>query len=230
MDIPGGLEIEKKQLGDIVAEKLRRRIILGEIPAGEHLKENALAEEFGVSRGPIRQAIAQLSMEGLVTIPKNGRSQVNGFSVKAMEDLYYVRILLETSAVLCIENPRDAGFVERLNELIRRMNRPGLTLEEFNRLDMLFHYSIIAESRNRTLIQSWLGLKGPIETLLEITNHHIKYGGFDGHTIESLHDVVKDALVAGDKEKAAELIELQLSHGVAAMRSILLNLQMNGQA
>ena len=88
-------QVNKKTMGEQVLNILRKDIMLGELKSGFHLKETILSKEMGVSRGPIREAIVKLENEGLVSTPSNGRTVVEGFSKKDIENLYNTRIQIE---------------------------------------------------------------------------------------------------------------------------------------
>ncbi len=77
------------------AEQLRRRILSGSYPAGHALRQDALTEEFGVSRIPVREALMQLEAEGLVKIVPHRGAIVSGLSAKEVIELFELRALLE---------------------------------------------------------------------------------------------------------------------------------------
>jgi DNA-binding GntR family transcriptional regulator len=77
-------------------EMLKASIMEGRVKPGEHLREEHLAEEYGVSRTPIRQAIRQLADEGLIEIGENKRSYVTDVSPSQLEQMFDVQALLES--------------------------------------------------------------------------------------------------------------------------------------
>lgn len=79
---------------DAVYEELRERICLLDLPPGTGLREQALAEEFGVSRTPVREALSMLRLDGLVTRRPGGGSSVSTVDLKALRDVYSLRIKL----------------------------------------------------------------------------------------------------------------------------------------
>lgn len=82
----------------VIYEDLRRRIIVGELPPGTRLREQKLAEEFNVSRIPLREAIPQLEAEGFVTsLPRRG-SIVTTLTMRDVEELFEVRLGVEVFA------------------------------------------------------------------------------------------------------------------------------------
>lgn len=124
-----------------VAESLRQRILDGTLAPGIQLRQDALAEEFGISRIPIREALLQLEASGLVKIIPHRGAVVAGLSVEEVEDIFQLRVELEPP-LLALSAPRfskadyrglraltdeygaalEAGQVERWGELNRRFH------------------------------------------------------------------------------------------------------------
>ncbi len=77
------------------ADALRRKIVAGELPEGHQLIQDALAAEFGVSRIPVREALAQLKGEGLVRIVPHKGAVVSELSIAEISELFMLRVLLE---------------------------------------------------------------------------------------------------------------------------------------
>ena len=78
-----------------VFKKLRTDILSGKYKNNEELRENTIAREYGVSRTPVREAIRQLELEGLVSTVPNKGAYVNSIKRKDVEDIYAIRSLLE---------------------------------------------------------------------------------------------------------------------------------------
>ena len=96
-----------RPLREIVYEELKRQILVGEIAPGTRMMEVELAEEMGVSRTPIREAIRKLEKEGLVTIEPRRGAYASEISVKDMVDVLEVRQDLEgMAAALAAERSR----------------------------------------------------------------------------------------------------------------------------
>lgn len=83
----------------MIFNALRDRILAGECPAGEKIKENYVANEFSVSRTPIREAFKQLEQEGLIENITNKGAYVLGFEKQDIEDLYEIRRAVEGVAI-----------------------------------------------------------------------------------------------------------------------------------
>lgn len=111
------------------ADEIRKRILDGRYVGGMQLRQDALAEEFGVSRIPVREALVQLEAEGLLKINPHRGATVTEFSVESVEELFTFRSLIEPYLLVC-SAPKlveaeyaalDAVLVEYSNEM-RSMN------------------------------------------------------------------------------------------------------------
>ncbi|VTR08545.1 GntR family transcriptional regulator [Gordonia terrae] len=99
---------EPLSLSDSLVAELQRRILGGQIAVGSWLRHEALAEEFGVSRTPVREALRVLQAQGIVTIVKNRGALVDGLSGRDIRELGEVRAELEgLAAALAAENMPD---------------------------------------------------------------------------------------------------------------------------
>ncbi len=137
-----------------VFTQLQNDILNGKYRQGDSLIETRLSEELGVSRTPIREAIRQLELEGLVQSIPNKGAIVTGISAKDVEDIYTIRMMIEgLAARWAAENITE----EELNEL-----KETIELEEFYTLkndtehlikfDSKFHEAIFKASKSRPLM------------------------------------------------------------------------------
>lgn len=108
-----------QSMADQVYERLRDMLIDGSVPAGSQLPEAHLAESFGISRGPIREAMQRLATEGLVVSVRNHGVFALEFTEDDIRDLYYMRAIYEESAFLaCRGDERVAtALTKRVDEL-----------------------------------------------------------------------------------------------------------------
>jgi DNA-binding GntR family transcriptional regulator len=113
-----------KPLREIVLEALREAIVSGVLEPGERLMEIQLAEEMGVSRTPVREAIRKLELEGFVVmIPRKG-AYVAGVSHKDVQDVFEIRRALEVLAAgLAAEKATDEE-IEQMERALHYDNEP----------------------------------------------------------------------------------------------------------
>ncbi|HUW64970.1 MAG TPA: GntR family transcriptional regulator [Spirochaetia bacterium] len=144
-----------KPLREIVFESLREAIIGGRLKPGERLMEAQLAEELGVSRTPVREAIRKLELEGFVAmLPRKG-AYVSGISLKDIVDVFEIRAALEALAAgLAAERITE----EELDQMERYLLKASEASDEDNlsafvAVDTGFHELIYKASRNQRLFQ-----------------------------------------------------------------------------
>lgn len=144
-----------KPLREIVFETLREAIINGLLKPGERMMEIQLAEELGVSRTPVREAIRKLELEGFVVmVPRKG-AYVAGISMKDIADVFEIRAALEgLAAALAAERitEEELEHLERLLVKIAECNEAN-DLNSLVDVDTEFHDTLYKACRNERLIQ-----------------------------------------------------------------------------
>ncbi|MBG6239783.1 GntR family transcriptional regulator of gluconate operon [Mycetocola sp. CAN_C7] len=162
--------VRAEALGTLVAKQLRDRIVRGEFAPGIHLAEDTLAEQFNVSRGPVRDALQRLQAEGLVESRRRKIFTLE-LSPDDIRDQYALREAVETLAVrLAIERATpeqwDQGrvFVERMRVAARSEDH-----DAFARADTAFHSYTFALARHRRLEAVWQQSEPILTALLEFT-------------------------------------------------------------
>ena len=134
---------------------LREAIITGQITAGEKLNEPRLAEQFSVSRGPLREAIRRLVSMRLVTYVPNQGASVVTLDPQSIIDLYEVREALEgKAAALAARNmsEQDIAKLHDLLEIHRHHHQSNSGEYMMTEGDFDFHYQVILGSGNQLLI------------------------------------------------------------------------------
>jgi DNA-binding GntR family transcriptional regulator len=156
-----------------VARELQRRIISGEIQIGSRLRQELLAEEFGVSRMPVREALRQLQAAGIIDILPRRGAFVRGHTPEEIRDAYVVRAELEGLAAELaaelitdseLEGLREAEAMFRtvVEEYVNRPPGTTLTFAEVSwpRANDLFHSRILAACGNQRLHDTVVQLHG----------------------------------------------------------------------
>jgi len=131
---------------NVIAGKLREQILAGRYAPGVRLVQDELAAEFGVSRTPIREALAFLEREGLVVIAPNVGASVAPFSLENLIDVYTVRAALESHATYLSAANMDEAHIAQLQEKLEAMGT-SLAAGDFEGLvdaHNQFHVSIYA--------------------------------------------------------------------------------------
>lgn len=154
-----------KPLREVVFEALREAIINGSLRPGERMMEIQLAEQLGVSRTPVREAIRKLELEGFVVmIPRKG-AYVAGISLKDIADVFEVRAALEALAAGLAAERITAEELEELERMLVRKAEciESNNLEELIEVDTLFHEAMYKASRNEKLKQIIHNLREQIQ-------------------------------------------------------------------
>ena len=216
--------VQSEALWERVVSALRRAIVIGELPPGSHLKEPVLAQRFGVSRLPVREAISQLDREGLVRIEPRRGAFVVGVTEQDIADIYECRLMLETVAIRRTALRITPEAIAGLEALVDHMHGAVATMQPLllAASDMEFHRRLVTLSGNRALGNAWEPVAPLIETILGISDTTISSAelpeAVDGHL-----KIIR-ALVDRDVASAEALLSVHLLGGqrlvFAAIRSV----------
>ena len=194
-----------KPLREIVYEELKRQIMIGEIPPGTRMMEVELADDMGVSRTPIREAIRKLEKEGLVSIEPRRGAYASEISIKDMVDVLEVREFLEGMAAGLASKRITEEEIAALKHSIdayRNAVESGST-EEIIEEDEIFHKLIVDCSGNKTLIQ----MINQVQELA-LRFRYIYYEDFSRYkNMPNEHQEILDAVLSGDPEIARKVAD-----------------------
>lgn len=161
-------------LRDQVRNEIRKRIIYGKLEPGQRLIEQALADEFGVSRIPVREALRMLESESLVeTIPRRG-VVVKVFSRQDLEHLYDVRTALEVQAFRLAAERATEKDTRKLTLLLKQVEK-AMKKEDFSevaRVNVEFHEAVIEIAGNPFLSSMLEPLTGRLGLLMGQSHEH----------------------------------------------------------
>lgn len=197
-------------LRDVVFNTLRKAILTGELKPGERLLEIHLANQLGVSRTPIREAIRKLELEGLVIMMPRRGAEVAQITEKGLRDVLEVRRALDA---LCAELACDRITEEEKQKL------KG-ACDEFEKAtatgdatiiaaaDVALHDIIVEATRNQRLIQLINNLS---EQMYRYRFEYIKDENQHNNLVEE-HRMIYESIVRGDKEGAAKATKLHIDN------------------
>ncbi len=146
-------QLEIRSVADRVHEELLRRIVAGELAPGSRLRQEALAEELGVSRTPLREALARLVSEGLVDFAPNRGATVARRDFGDMEQAWRARLVLEPGAARLAADRRDPADLERMREIVGRQRDVADDVTASFGLNREFHLALVAAGGNPHLSQ-----------------------------------------------------------------------------
>ena len=199
-----------RPLREIVYEELKRQILVGEIAPGTRMMEVDLAEEMGVSRTPVREAIRKLEKEGLVTIEPRRGAYASDISIKDILDVLEVRQNLEGMAASLaarkVTEEEKQDFI-RANAAYKAAILSGNT-DEIIKNDEYFHQLIVNYSDNKTLTQ----LLSQVQELA-LRFRYIYYDDFSRYErMPKEHEEIEEAILSGDIAKAKIVAEEHVAH------------------
>ena len=189
-----------RPLREMVYEELKARILTGKIIPGTRLMETELAENMGVSRTPIREAIRKLEKEGLVVIEPRRGAYASQISTDDMIAILEVRQNLEGLAAYFAASRISGEQLETLRDAYEKYNesvKEGIT-ENMIKYDTKFHREIVNASQNKILIKM-------IEQLQELVLRfrYIYYDDFrSSEKMPKEHGNIINAIAKGDAEAA----------------------------
>lgn len=196
-------------LSEVVCNTLREAIRDGIFKSHERLMEIRLAEELGVSRTPIREAIRKLEQEGFVVmVPRRG-AYVADISTKIVKDVFEIRIALEELAAgLAAANihPDELVLLENLLRDIQKYVEAG-DMKKLIEADVRFHEVLYGASRNERLVEILNNLR---EQMLRFRSFSAYLPGRLRNTWQEHRDLL-DAIAAHDVEKAKAVAVNHLS-------------------
>ena len=196
-----------------IAERIRERIVRGAISPGVHMGQMQLAEEFGASRVPVREALKLLAAEGILSHDPNRGFFVASLSASEASQLYRVRRLLEAELLKSVDWPGPTQL-KRLNTLARDMDR---CLREGRRADWAakhrdFHSAIFELSPQKVLAREVFRLWGLTDRYRSILPTPDAAGGAEDerHLLDALAKRDRKALLGSFERDRARVEKLLL--------------------
>jgi DNA-binding GntR family transcriptional regulator len=183
---------------------IRRAILGGVFPPGSPLVERRIAEEMGVSRGPVREALRKLEEEGLVVTTPYNVTQVAEVGLKRIQEITALREALEPLAISqALPQLRNGGLaqLQRLMAAMRAAGKAG-DRESLIEFHLAFHRTYYEMADNALLLQVWTLMEGqtrlylhvhhlPPETLTDYAEHHQQLlQPFEQGTLDEIHAAV----------------------------------------
>lgn len=199
--IAGDVKVHRTCMRDPVRDTIVSRIIDGVYPPGTHLKELALAREFNVSQAPIREALRELEMLGLVESERYRGTRVRSIDLAELREAYELRLLLEDAAVRASTHWTDQDIALLQSELsAMRAADPKTAFDQHMQAVLRFHRHVVALSGNRLFLKAWESLAWGVRARIMA-----KQIGYVPGFVEMRSDIV-EAMQQGDRERAARLL------------------------
>lgn len=196
------MAVMRSMLRDQIKDVIVERILDGVYGPGDRIVEIRVAEEFGVSQAPVREALRELELLRLVVSEPFRGARVREVSSAELAEIYPIRAALEDVAA------REAaknlgGDVRALNMELKAMRRAAKRgdVRDFIAHDVAFHRVIVEASGNRTLEELWQSLNVDLRTTITLIKRVEDLGA-----VAESHVPVLEALKRGDAEQSATIL------------------------
>ncbi|MEI7513832.1 MAG: GntR family transcriptional regulator [Betaproteobacteria bacterium] len=208
------LTLTPRALYEEVAELLRQRIFSNQLAPGSWIDELKLAEEYGISRTPLREALKVLASEGLVTMKVRRGAYVTEINAKDQRDVYHLLSLLEADAASVVAASASAEQLQDLQGLHQALAAAAVDTDQFFELNERFHMRLLEIADNRWRDQ----LVADLRKVMKLNRHHSLLKS--GRVAESLseHQALMNALLARDPALSAQRMREHFSNGLEAAR------------
>jgi DNA-binding GntR family transcriptional regulator len=201
-----------RALYEEVAELLRQRIFRRELEPGSWIDELKLAEEYGISRTPLREALKVLAAEGLVTMKVRRGAYVTEVSDKDLADVYHLLSLLESDAAGVVAQQATGAQLKELRALHNKLEAAAGDRDKFFALNERFHMRLLEIAGNRWRDQ----MVADLRKVMKLNRHNslLKAGRIEESLAE--HRAIVDALERRDAGQAVRRMQQHFSNGLEA--------------
>jgi DNA-binding GntR family transcriptional regulator len=206
------LSLAPRALYEEVAELLRQRIFSRELEPGSWIDELKIAEEYGISRTPLREALKVLAAEGLVTMKVRRGAYVTEVSDKDLADVYHLLALLESDAAGVVAQKASDAEIEELQALHDELEAAQRQRDRFFVINERFHMRLLEIADNRWRMQMVVDLR----KVMKLNRHNslLKAGRIEDSLDE--HRALMAALHARQGELAVQRMQDHFQNGLEA--------------
>lgn len=202
----------RRPLYEDVAESLRQRIFANDLRPGDWIDEISIAQELGISRTPMREALKVLAAEGLVTMKVRRGAYVTEADENNLRDVFQMLSLLEADSAAQVAGAGNADDLAELAAIHARLEQAITDRETFFRTNELFHRRLVEMAGNRWRLQIVTDLR----KVMKLNRHHSLLR--EGRLQDSLqeHRQIMQALTARQPETARLVMAQHLENGMHA--------------
>ena len=206
------VSLTPRALYEEVAELLRERIFSRELAPGSWIDELKLAEAYGISRTPLREALKVLATEGLVTMKVRRGAYVTEVNEKDLTDVYHLLALLESDAASVVARQATAAQLKELQSLHNELEKSASNRERFFEINEAFHMRLLEIADNRWRDQ----MVADLRKVMKLNRHNslLKSGRIEESLSE--HSAIMQALAARDAVSAAQRMREHFANGLEA--------------
>lgn len=214
-----GEMVPRTSLSEHVVRILRGRIATGDLPPGARLREAELAEALGVSRGPVREALALLEADGQVEIHRHRGATVSILTRRDVDEVHTLRTAVEQLAGERAAERLKPEHLAELDRVLEHMKKTSGSVqpEEAVTLDLAFHDVIYDAADHARLRRVWTSIRSQVAFFLITRN--INFPDFPSVGYPE-HKDLRDILAAGDAEAAREAVAKHMSGAYSRLRQL----------
>ena len=207
----------EKSLRGQVFDKIRSDILNGKYKRGEELVESSIGKELGISRTPVREAIRQLELEGLVQLVPNKGAFVTGISEKDVRDIYLIRARLEGLAARMAAKNITPELLDAMEEtvVLSEYHAKKEHYEQVCEMDSKFHKLLYKASGSRILEHTLTDFHQYVQRVRMASI--MKKGRMEKSNDE--HDAILTAIREHDEEKAELVATRHISNTVENLKN-----------
>ena len=198
-------------ISDQIVDLLRRAIVAGEFPPGTPLRENELAEKFEVSRHPVRKALQQLTLEGVLEAKPNCGVTVAAESTEHVAPLLIpMRVQLELYALQRLTPEILKEQRSEWNKILRQMREAADEKDEQSllSLDADFHQRLLIAAGMKDHIPLWLAIYGRMRGYYLLAERQLENLSF----VPFLHEKLLESFLGNDREQAKRNLQSHLEN------------------
>ncbi len=205
-------KFSQQALYEQVAEQLRLQIFQRELAPGDWIDELKIAQDLGISRTPLREALKVLAAEGLITMKVRRGAYVTEVNEKDLRDVYHLLGLLESDAAAEVAAQALPESLAQLNALHAQLEASVGDAEAFFVLNERFHLLLLELANNRWRLQMVTDLR----KVMKLNRHHSLFK--EGRLADSLkeHQALMDALNQADAAAARVRMQAHFANGLKA--------------
>lgn len=206
------LTLTPRALYEEVAELLRQRIFRRELEPGSWIDELKIAEEYGISRTPLREALKVLAAEGLVTMKVRRGAYVTEVSERDLADVYHLLSLLESDAAGVVAAQATEAQVAELQALHAELEAAAQDREKFIAINERFHMRLLEIADNRWRDQ----MVADLRKVMKLNRHNslLKSGRIEESLQE--HRAIMAALASRDAAATTRRMQEHFQNGLEA--------------
>ena len=206
------LTLAPRALYEEVAELLRQRIFARELAPGSWIDEMRLADEYGISRTPLREALKVLATEGLVTMKMRRGAYVTEVNDKDQRDVYHLLSLLESDAAGVVAAQASDAELADLNSIHQELVAAVGSTDKFFVINERFHMRLLEIANNRWRNQ----MVADLRKVMKLNRHNslLKSGRIEESLRE--HQALLEALLARDVSASVARMQAHFANGLEA--------------